>query len=443
MKKVFENIIGISLAIAIMTPFLNLVHASTLQVNQPVCDNLGVCSSGGGSPAPSTDKSSPRVSNVTAKAGYSSAIISWSTDELTLGKVEWGKNDDYRDGQISVEQYKTAHQAEIINLKPEQQYYFKITSFDQSGNKLEYRGKFLTLKEPDLTPPQNVRAFTVAPAQVRMNLSWLNPDDVDFDSVRVVRSEKFYPIDPLNGEVVYEGKGQSVFDGAVNPGIVYYYAIFTKDIVGNYSTGAVGAGMILWYSDPLPSYPDAPIVDIDFPSAPGQISNPATSDDFNIIYNDGSTSVNFDHPTIPAGDNIKITVPGSELPSGAMSITLTIKDDATGETLGTYLFTYEKLTKMWYVTIPALLREKIYRFIITIYNSAHQVIQEITKIVRIAPVKAGTNSAEPSANAFPFLIPIITVVGLFVIYLISHYFFPQLLAKSIPVRRPRVRKKHS
>jgi len=62
-------------------------------------------------------------------------------------------------------------------------------------------------------------------------LTWDNPDE-PFDHVRVLRSDTFFPTNPWDGELVYEGNAEMLTDTNILDTKRYYYTIFTKDDTG-------------------------------------------------------------------------------------------------------------------------------------------------------------------------------------------------------------------
>ena len=95
----------------------------------------------------------------------------------------------------------------------------------------------------DLLPPGNVAELTAAGGDRRVSLHWTNPGDADFAGVKILRKEGGYPIDPIDGKVIYNGSGTGCFDWAVTNGTIYYYAAFAYDEVLNYSSGVTTIAM--------------------------------------------------------------------------------------------------------------------------------------------------------------------------------------------------------
>jgi len=99
--------------------------------------------------------------------------------------------------------------------------------------------QFIPSQFVDIFPPANVSNFEAIPGNGKIELQWKNPPDLDFKGVRIMRSEKFYPSDPSDGILAYDGKGTSFIDTGLTNGKRYYYTAFTYDKAGNYSSGAI------------------------------------------------------------------------------------------------------------------------------------------------------------------------------------------------------------
>ncbi len=219
------------------------------------CNNNGVCESERGedySNCPS-DCSKPgapgggRV-DITAPVIYDlvvsgitldSAEIFWKTDEKTLCQLYWGRTIDYREKASSEDGFSLAHSGLLTDLSPDTIYHFKIYCEDRRGNDNETRDqKFSTLSPPDLVPPANVSNFEADPRDKKIILSWQNPPDSDFEGVRIMRGEHFFPSGPLDGDLAYEGDGVYFIDSGLENGTRYYYTAFAFDKNRNYSSGA-------------------------------------------------------------------------------------------------------------------------------------------------------------------------------------------------------------
>ncbi len=221
------------------------------------CDNDGTCDAGetvANCPADcqeipipqgEADIIPPTIYNIIVKEiTLKSAKIEWEVTEYALCQLSWGKTSNHEEG-IAVEKDFTPkkHSTSLSGLLSATTYYFEISCRDRSGNASARASQFSTLTPPDFTPPANVSNFLAEAGDKQIALSWENPSDADFKGVRIVRSTDFYPKDPWNGVVVYDGAGDSFLDEDLQNGVRYYYTAFAYDRAGNYSSGAIVSGV--------------------------------------------------------------------------------------------------------------------------------------------------------------------------------------------------------
>ncbi len=81
----------------------------------------------------SQDETPPVISGINTTAGSNSATISWTTNELTFGRVDFGLTSNYTDF-IEDGILASNHAITINDLDPETTYHFQITSTDIGGN---------------------------------------------------------------------------------------------------------------------------------------------------------------------------------------------------------------------------------------------------------------------------------------------------------------------
>lgn len=174
-----------------------------------------------------------------------SALIQFGTNVPVQATVFWGKTADYELGSSASSLYALDHTVRLDGLTPSTRYFFKIELVDGYGRRLVVeRQEFTTLSLPDVSAPANVTEFLATPNEKNIVLTWKNPK-ADFDLVRIVKSDKFYPRDPLDGEVIYEGRAERYVDEDVMLDKTYYYTAFSRDFTGNYSSGSVTDARLL------------------------------------------------------------------------------------------------------------------------------------------------------------------------------------------------------
>lgn len=89
----------------------------------------------------------------------------------------------------------------------------------------------------DSTAPANPTGFSATIGDGQIVLNWTNPGDSDFAGVEIRRATGSAPNTESDGTSVYVGTLTTYIDSDVSNGTAYYYSIFAKDEVPNWSTG--------------------------------------------------------------------------------------------------------------------------------------------------------------------------------------------------------------
>lgn len=103
----------------------------------------------------------------------------------------------------------------------------------------------------DITPPLEVSGFQVLPSTYSVSLSWKNPNDLDFDLVRVYITS--------GSEVwkkIYETKGEELEVQELSANTEYLFKLTTLDLFGNESSGSIINVRTL--EETVPPSPDVP-----------------------------------------------------------------------------------------------------------------------------------------------------------------------------------------
>lgn len=205
-----------------------------------------------------------RIFSVEAQRATSSVRLSFRTEPQTQATVRWGLTDVFQEGEKHSLGWEREHTFSIEDLEPATTYAFLIEVRDGYGRTASYRGKFSTRKEGEITelplPAPGAFQVRLLPGKLRVRLLWHPTDDVRARAVRVVRSTTMFPNDPWDGEIIYEGRGNTFIDEAVRPGFTYFYTAFTygmsTDGAPLFSSG-VGAWMRIPYEHESPE-PEQP-----------------------------------------------------------------------------------------------------------------------------------------------------------------------------------------
>lgn len=257
------------------------------------------------------------------------ASVSWETNRYAQFQLRWGRSTSYELGFVSNEVFKHEHTTLISELEPGTTYEYQLIGFNRDGIRFVLsEGQFQTLSIPDSFPPSNVSNLAaVKQGKGDVLLTWNNPDDSDFSHVRIVRSHLFYPSDPYDGFIAYQGKNKSFLDTQALQNQEYqYYTVFSYDDKGNVSSGAI----VAIARDELPSQESQPgsTLSLSFDDIEVLQKN-------KLIFNqelDGNLPTTFRIPYEKLPEHLKsivITLTHPDDPSRSFSFLLRINNDKT------------------------------------------------------------------------------------------------------------------
>lgn len=195
---------------------------------------------GGGVLQTSSDE--VRIVSIVIIPGEKSADITIQTDKDTSFRSFIGLTSDYEMASHLSEAYSKSHNLGFGGLSPNTFYYFKVELNTPQGKRVSYRGQFVTKKLSEAsgtTVPPLAYELRAAREEEEIILRWKNYRTEDFKGVRIIRSDRFYPIDIYDGKLIWEGDISSVVDSSIELNKTYYYTIFSRDKNGNYFRGPV------------------------------------------------------------------------------------------------------------------------------------------------------------------------------------------------------------
>lgn len=183
----------------------------------------------------------PRLQSIQIDPGVFNAWVTFLTQQPVTYTLRYGTDETLTTGFVQSDVFKKEHSTVLTDLQPQTTYFYALIATDRYGRERRLsEGQFTTLSEYITQVVPNVRAFDAYAVAGGVSLIWENPAFADFRYVRVVRSHYWYPQDPHNGFVVYEGPADSFYDtGAFTTADTEYYTIYTYAADGRVSSGAV------------------------------------------------------------------------------------------------------------------------------------------------------------------------------------------------------------
>ncbi len=317
-----------------------------------------------------------------------SAIISWSTPVYTRATVYWGQTTDYEIGTISGVIFQKDHVVKIENLVPDTEYFYRIELESNDGSINVFAGSFKTAKDQTVLPPQS-GALVAKASDKAIHLSW-NSNMEDSEQVRIVRSDKFFPVDPYDGKVIYQGTREHEFDDtAVQEGVTYYYALFVIDQNESYSAPSVAKAAVGKGEKPVFSeVPYSPVYE--------SLLKDLDLTDFNFIqrgaklsFSGGGLNLFPDAPT-------EIVLDAAKIPLGIKAIGVTFTPARSGGEPVTFLLAYSKERDIYVGIVPPLESDQTYEIEINVFDS----LNEKVKTIHLAAHVDAHIQSLPAANIF-------------------------------------------
>jgi hypothetical protein len=179
------------------------------------------------------DTTAPVISNLqVASKTTTTAVIEWTTDELSDSVVQYGTGGIYYSGQSDVSMV-TSHSINLTGLDPNTTYNYRVFSTDASGNIRSLSGMtFTTLSTPDFTPPIISNVAVVSKSHITAVIEWTT--DEGSDSVvqygTITSTWDGYPSNESNGSMV---TSHSINLTGLLPGTIYYFRVGSTDASNN------------------------------------------------------------------------------------------------------------------------------------------------------------------------------------------------------------------
>ena len=324
------------------------------------------------------------IENLNVESTRNSGIVSFTTTHLAQVKVYYGLTENYELGSISGLFYELDHSIKIPNLNPNTNYYFKIEVIDKNELLISTNSSFQTQKDYGILPLSNVTHFLASPRENSIALSWNTPTNRNIDSVRIIKSDKFFPRDINDGEIVYEGSSESYIDTAVVKDKMYYYAIFSKDSKGAYSSGVLAQAEIPSNTQIVVSPTSTnPFINIPFVENVDPIIKGLKFSDFDFVQDDRKIENTDSIVSIDGSKNLTILLDYNKVPEILKTIAITLNDPDDPSKIFTFLLRVNKEKTLYEATVAPLGRSGKYKMNIVILDYKNQGLKKIDGLLNV------------------------------------------------------------
>lgn len=187
--------------------------------------------------APTGDTTAPVISNVSYGTPLqTSATITWTTDELSDSRVEWGPTISYSGTPVTSSTLVTSHSLDLTGLSAYTVYHFRVKSKDAAGNEgssVDY--SFQTPAIVDVTAPV-ISAVSSTVTTTTATVIWTTDEAADSQ----VQYGSQTPITDGNSNATPLDANRVTSHSVTISGLVsgsqYYYRIKSRDAAGNLAT---------------------------------------------------------------------------------------------------------------------------------------------------------------------------------------------------------------
>mgnify|MGYP002359584771 FL=1 len=198
-------------------------------------DESGNAAQSGDASFATTDNIPPVVvsgpNSVTGNLTGTSALIAWTTNEMTTAQVKWGTASGVYDSQTSVNGALVAdHAIRILGLVPQTTYYYVVLSRDAAGNLTTSSEQSFVTR--DTLPPVIANVVSVSTNGNSATITWTTDENAD-TQVDYGTTTSYGPRQPLIPADPQGVTSHTVVLSALTVNTLYHFRIRSTDALAN------------------------------------------------------------------------------------------------------------------------------------------------------------------------------------------------------------------
>ncbi|TSC95867.1 MAG: FG-GAP repeat-containing protein [Parcubacteria group bacterium Athens1014_10] len=198
------------------------------------------------------DTTAPQISNITStNIGQTSATITWTTDENSTSRVEYGTTVSYGYLTILDSNLVASHSVALSNLQAGAIYHYRVISKDVSNNEKISGDNFFTTISADNQAPQISGRAVSEITQTTVKITWITDEDSS-SKVEYGATANYGSTANTSGLT----KTHSVSLSGLSAGVTYHYAVSSEDSSSNEATS--GDATFTTTSPTTPYIPPSP-----------------------------------------------------------------------------------------------------------------------------------------------------------------------------------------
>lgn len=351
-----------------------------------------------------------QVESFTVDVGSEAARFRFQTNIPTQYTLSYQSGTD-SSGVLQTAALTREHHTALSDLRPDTPYEYTITIRDRFGRVWMETGSFTTDALGASVVPDNVESFTAFSAGSDVLLRWEPPPTDNHAYVRVVRNNRFFPGDPGDGIVVYEGTARTFTDtGAMQEYDTQYYTAFAYDLSGTPASGVIAvATRRPNVTDALlpPTSPDGPTTTATSGPSLSAIDRSA----FRVVQGDTTTAFAADDVRINAAQPLRFELSAEAVPAGVRLVTVTLwRPETTAPPLAFVLQRGED-TARYQAALPGLREPGVYDVQLDLYDGTNQRVGSLTGLLGVNEESATTTRQVDSTSGVVQIAPLLYMIG--------------------------------
>lgn len=323
--------------------------------------------------------------NLEITPAFESIVIRWDTAVPSKSTVKWGESASYEIGSLSEGDFSYEHVVVIENLDVAADYFVRIDAVSDGGERAFFAQKIATLSPQDVVVPPSVANVRVFHNNDRVEIRFEIPRYALYDSIRIMRSTTGFPLSPQDGERVFERDADIFVDTDIDPDVTYYYSIFVRDELGNYSAAALAVSSPAQRQSggAFDELPDGREV------VPLSILN-LTLLDIRFLQGEERLAPNKEQVTVDSKQNITLSIPAPIFPNFHSHVLLTVSSPDDPETTYLYLLNYNERNDAYEVTLQPFFDTGISEFALSFLDVNNRLYRKIEGQFKIEKSKEGS-----------------------------------------------------
>lgn len=369
----------------------------------------------------------PRLQNFTLSVGSEVARFDFGVNVPVSYRIEYRTNDTQLSGTVQTKILRQQHTTVLTDLVSNTTYFYELYVTDRFGRETRLRsGQFTTDQQFVVASPTNVADFRAQAFGSDVLLRWVPAAEAPYAYVRVVRNARFFPSDPLDGVIVYQGPATSFTDSGAMQGFDrQYYTIFAYNLAGVPSSGMVAVAA---RTPTVPSEPPLVTTDDAEDNEEESVTPPVvplsrmTLADIEFIQHDRRQTLD-NFVIITSDDSFVVRVAAAYIPSSTKTVMVTLWQLEDERALS-FLLRLDEDSGYYKAVIPAQSRVGVYDIRLELYNGLQERFFYLTGLFAIEdPTESSTPDVTEDLVYVSLLYMVLGGLAGMVFALLLHRFF--------------------